>query len=63
MNTSTKSTNPYEVVILSNKNSLDTHKLNCFTKSSYISKKAILANKKPVTNNNEISDFKEKIQV
>ena len=63
MNTSTKSPNPPEVLILSITKSLDAHKLNTFTKSSYISEEIILANKKPVTNNNEISDFKEKIQV
>ena len=63
MSISTKLPNPPEVLILSITKSLDAHKLNTFTKSSYISEEVILTNKKLVTNNNKISNFKEKIQV
>ena len=46
-------------IILSITKSLDAHKSNTFTKLSYISGEVVLTNKKPVTDNNEISNFKE----
>ena len=60
MNTSTKSPNSPERVILSITKSLYTNKLNTITKSPYISDEVLLTNKKPATNNNQISNFNEK---
>ena len=60
MNTSTKSPNPSETIILSITKSSYTNKLNTFTTSSYISDEVLLTNKKPATNNNQILNFDEK---